>query len=285
MKIAALVVINIGLIVIAIKRRPILELGREIASSRELIWNLSKNDFKTKYAGSYLGITWAFIQPVVSIMVYWFVFQVGFRSAPVEDFPFVLWLISGLVPWFFFQEALMNVTNSFIEYSYLVKKVVFKISILPIVKMMSALFVHLFFILFAITVFIANGYYPDFYTLQVFYYMACLFILILGIGYSTSAIILFFKDLGQIISIFLQIGMWMTPIMWSFDMIPDKFQIIFKLNPMFYIVDGYRNSLINKIWFWQNIGMTIYFWGVTIFLFVLGTLVFKKLKIHFADVL
>ena len=105
------------------KIKKFLEIPMELLQNRHLIWNLSKNDFKTKYAGSYLGIVWAFVQPVVTILVYWFVFQVGFRSQEVVNFPFVLYLTCGMVPWFFFQDALNGGTTALIEYSYLVKKV------------------------------------------------------------------------------------------------------------------------------------------------------------------
>ena len=127
-----------------------MNLIKEFISSRKMLWKLSKNDFKTKYAGSYLGIFWAFVQPIITIAIYVFVFQVGFKAAPTDDgYPFVLYLIAGIIPWFFFAEALMNATNCLIEYSYLVKKVVFNISILPIIKIISSLFVHLFFIVIA----------------------------------------------------------------------------------------------------------------------------------------
>ena len=103
----------------------------------------------------------------------------------------------------------------------------------------------------------------------------------------TSAIVVFFKDLGQIINIILQIGVWMTPIMWNIDgmeLNPILITIL-KLNPMYYIVAGYRDSLINKAGFWEQPGMTIYYWILTIVLFIIGTKIFKKLKPHFADVL
>ena len=90
----------------------------KLAESKDLVLYLSKNDFKTKYAGSYMGIIWAFIQPLVTIVLYWFVFQVGLRSGDIGDTPFILWLMAGLIPWFFFQEALVNATNCFAEYSY-----------------------------------------------------------------------------------------------------------------------------------------------------------------------
>lgn len=260
-------------------------LAREIYNSKELMWKLAKNDFKTKYAGSYLGIFWAFVQPVVTVMIYWFVFQVGFKSAPVANFPFVLWLIAGMVPWFFFSEALLNATNSMMEYSYLVKKVVFKISVLPMVKVISSLFVHIFFIIFTFGIYGVYGYAPTPYSIQIVYYSLCTFILVLGLSYATCAIVIFFKDLGQIINIGLQIGMWMTPIMWSYTMITPQYQWILKINPMYYIVQGYRDSFIDHVWFWQRYNDTLYFWIITLGCFVAGTIIFKRLKVHFSDVL
>ncbi len=124
-------------------------LPAEIIKGRKMIYKLAKNDFRTKYAGSYLGIIWAFIQPVVTVLVYWFVFEVGFRAGEnTLPVPFVLYLIAGIVPWFFFQDGLIGGTKSMLEYSYLVKKVVFQISVLPVVKIISAVFVHLFFCTF-----------------------------------------------------------------------------------------------------------------------------------------
>ena len=183
----------------------------DIYKNRRLVAKLAKNDFKTRYAGSYLGIVWAFIQPVITILVYWFVFSVGFRSGTGDlGVPFVLYLVAGIVPWFFFQDALIGGTNSLLEYNYLVKKVVFNISVLPVVKIISAMFVHAFFVLFTIILYAAYGKFPDFYYLQIIYYSVCVFILVLGLSYATSAIVIFFRDLTQIINIVLQVGVWLT---------------------------------------------------------------------------
>ena len=255
--------------------------------NRKLIMNLAKNDFKTKYAGSYLGIVWAFVQPIVTILVYWFVFSVGLKAGNVSDYPFVLYLVSGIVPWFFFQDALNGGTNALMEYNYLVKKVVFKISVLPIVKMISALFVHAFFVVFSLVLCSLYGYTPSLETLQILYYSFCTFMLTLGLVYATSAIVVFFRDLTQIISIFLQVGVWLTPIMWDVNMLSNYPWLIklFKLNPMYYIVTGYRDSMLGHVWFWNHWGWTVYFWIVTVVLFALGSWIFKRLKPHFADVL
>lgn len=284
-KIVICIITTAVLLLVLKKGSGIKKLGRELYSNKTLIWNLSKNDFKTKYAGSYLGVIWAFVQPIVTVLVYWFVFQVGFKTAPIEDFPYVLWLICGLVPWFFFSDSILNSTNSMLEYSYLVKKVVFKISILPIIKIISALFVHLFFIVFTLVLFMGYGYKLDIYTLQVIYYTVCTFVLVLALSYATCSIVIFFRDFGQIINILLQIGVWMTPIMWPYTMISEGYRWILKVNPMYYIVEGYRDSLINKVWFWERFNQTIYFWVLTSAIFVIGTVIFKRLKVHFADVL
>lgn len=280
------IIIDLLAFILLEKSRSVLMIAQELNNNKILIWNLSKNDFKTKYAGSYLGIIWAFIQPIVTILLYWFVFEFGLRAgSPIKDVPFILWFVTGLIPWFFFQDALLNATNCMLEYSYLVKKVVFKISILPIVKIISAVFVHLVFIAFLFFVCFIYGFYPSQYTIQLIYYSLCTFFIALALSYATSAIVVFFKDLGQIINIFLQIGMWMTPIMWSYTIMPEKYQWILKLNPMYYIVEGYRDTFINHVWFFERYFQTVYFWIITLGLFVLGSIIFKRLKPHFADVL
>lgn len=260
---------------------------RELYQNKKLIWQLSKNDFKTRFAGSYLGIVWAFVQPIVTVVLYWFVFEKGLRAPSPANVPFVLWLLAGLVPWFFFSEAWNSGTVSMLDYQYLVKKVVFQIDILPAVKVFSALFVHVFFIVFTLILYACYGHFPDLYTIQIIYYSICVFVLALGISYITSAIICFFRDLMQIIGILLQIVMWVTPIMWNFNTIdmPGWLRKVFQLNPLFYIVQGYRDALADKVWFWQRPRYTLYFWGLTLIIFAIGVRIFRKLKVHFADVL
>ena len=266
-------------------RKKIYSFGLKLFCNRSLILDLARNDFKTRFAGSYLGIVWAFVQPVVTILVYWFVFQVGFRSGVKGDVPFVLWLAAGLVPWFFFNEALNSATSSLLDYSYLVKKVVFDIQIIPLVRILSALFVHLFFVLLIIFMFLLGGVYPDLTWIQLPYYSLCLILFTLGLSYATSALINFFRDLGQIIIVILQVGIWITPIMWDWEIIPLKLQWLFKINPMYYIVQGYRDALIYHRWFWNNTVMTVYFWGILFLVIWGGMAIFNKLRVHFADVL
>lgn len=268
----------------------------ELYKDRKLIWSLSKSDFKTRFAGVYLGTVWAFIQPIVMVIVYWFVFEKALGAAGAKTragitAPFVCWLMGGLMPWLFFQDAIIGGTNGLIEYSYLVKKVVFKISILPVVKVLSALFVHLFFVVLTLVICWAYGFPPDLYTLQVFYYGFCLIILVTGLCYITSAIVVFVRDMSQVVNILLTVGVWITPIMWNIQApemvakISPTLMFILKLNPMFYIVNGYRDAFLNKNCIWDYPQQTLYFWIMTLGLFWLGTTIFKKMRVHFADVL
>lgn len=294
LKVAVCIVVDIILFAAWRFRKTIWEIPREIVGNRRLILSLSKNDFKTKFAGSYFGIIWAFIQPIVTVLVYWFVFDKALNAGTQSTragitVPFVLWLVAGIVPWFFFSEVLTTGTNVLIEYNYLVKKVVFKISTLPIVKIISSLFVHLFFIAFTLILFACYQYFPGIYALQMLYYSFCMIMLSLGLIYATSAIVIFFRDLSQVISIILQVGMWVTPIMWNMDAMYGKVAPwllgLLKLNPMYYIVSGYRDSLINHIWFWNRPEITLYFWVVVAIVFGVGFGIFRRLQVHFADVL
>ena len=267
----------------------IVSLLKEIITKRKLIWDLAKADFRKRFVGSYFGVVWMFIQPIVTVLIYFFIFQVGFKSVPpVPGAPYVLWLVPGIVPWFFYSEAMNCGTNCLQEYSYLVKKVVFRVEILPIIKLISCLIVHGFFVIIMLAVYLCYGRVPMITWLQVIYYTFAASMLALGFGYLTSAINVFFKDMAQIVSICLQFGMWLTPIMYSETMFEQSHPMIvkaLKLNPFYYIVVGYRDSMLTGNWFFERPTLTLYFWGFTLVVLLAGLKVFKRLRPHFSDVL
>ena len=235
-----------------------------------------------------MGVIWAFIQPIVTIALYYFVFGTimkGARSSG-SDIPFVLFLTCGMVPWFFFSEALSTGTSALLEYSYLVKKVVFKISVLPIIKVFAALITHAFFIVLLMIVAILCGFYPNIHWIQILYYTGCTFVLALGICYTTCSLVVFVRDLGQLINVILQILVWATPIMWNIDMIQNPTLLsLLKLNPGVYIVTGYMDAIYGEMWFFERFYSTVYFWIACAVLFGFGAIIYKRLKPHFADVL
>ena len=257
----------------------------DVFKNKSLLVSLAVQDFRQRYLGNYLGIVWAFASPFITVFILFFVFQIGFRSAPSEGIPFIIWLISGMFPWFFLSESISAGSSSIIDKPYLVKKIVFKVSTLPVIKLITALFIHSFFLLLLFLMLVGYGFYPKLIWIQILYYLFATLILVLGISWITSSIVVFMKDMGQIVGILLQFGFWLTPIFWSDKIMPQKYLPFLKLNPAYYIVQGYRDSVLYNVWFWEKPYLTIYFWIATFFILVFGAFLFKRLQPHFADVL
>jgi lipopolysaccharide transport system permease protein/teichoic acid transport system permease protein len=251
------------------------------------IGQLVKRDFQNRYLASYIGLSWSFIQPVMSILVIWFALTYGLKIKTTDDggIPFIPWLICGMIPWFFISETINSSSMSLIEYSYLIKKTAFKVAIIPFIKIFSALIIHLFFIIIIAIFAMAYGFMPDIHWLQVIYLVFAALVLLTGLGWLFSAITVFVRDMTPIINVVISILFWATPIMWPYAKIGDQLRYLALLNPFFYIIEGYRYTFLEKQWMFQNIEMTIYFWCITIPIFITGALVFKKLTPHFADVL
>ena len=258
---------------------------KDLFANRQMFRDLVRNDMKSRYAGNVFGIIWAYIQPLVNLLVMWFVFQYGFRNSPVDDIEFILWYIAANVPWLFFSEAVVSSSNCLYEYGYLVKKVKFRTSILPLVKVLSAGIVHIFLMCFAVFMFLIYGYHPQWMWLQIIYYSLAELCLLAGLSWLISAVSVFIKDFAQLVNIVISIMFWMTPIFWSPNQMHSELLIIFKLNPVYYIVNGYRQSLIYNVPFWQDMGLTMYFWGITAVIFIAGAFIYNKLRPHFADLI
>lgn len=221
------------------------------------------------------------------MVILWFVFTVGLKAGPREDgISFFAWFFTASVAWNFLSDALIVSTSVFHEYSYLVKKISFKVAILPAVKLLSSLILHLIFLGILAVVLMLNGIFPNWYWLGVIYYLLAMMILLLGLGWIVSSLNVFVKDVGQIVGIVLQFGFWLTPIMWETKNIPEKYAYLIKLNPAYYITEGYRKAFLFRIPIWEEgIKQTVYFWGFTLVVLLCGILIFKKLRPHFGDVI
>jgi ABC-type polysaccharide/polyol phosphate export permease len=258
---------------------------RDIKDKRSIIYELVKRDLQQQYIGSYLGAIWILLQPLLFITVIYTVFTLGLRAgADLSDMPFSIYLVSGMVAWLHFSANLKENTDVIRSYSFLVKKVDFRLSVLPIVQMMSSLFVHVFLVIVAILLAWHQGYAPTFYTFQIIYYMCAMSVLLLGLGWMTASTSIFVSDVKKLVMVLIQFGFWLTPIFWNISKIPEKFRWIIELNPMYYIVTGYRDSIITQVPFWER-GNTIYFWCFTLVCLYLGISIYRKLRPHFAEVI
>ncbi|MFA5792089.1 MAG: ABC transporter permease [Candidatus Paceibacterota bacterium] len=258
---------------------------RELLNRRYLIYTLAKRDFQNQYTGSYFGVIWNFMQPIAFIFILWFVLSVGFNLRKVENTNHIFWLISGMICWLYFSEVFSTSTQIIQQYSFLIKKIDFSLGILPIVKIISAGANHFIFIFLTIIFGIFLDVMPTFYLIQIFYYAFALQILLLGLCWLASSTSIFVKDINNVVAIIVQFGFWLTPVFWSLDNVPQSYHWIIKLNPLSYLVTGYRDSLIYRIPFWEKPFETVYFWAVSLSILLIGALVFKRLRPHFAEVI
>ena len=258
---------------------------QEIFRQRQLIVAMARREIVSQYVGSFLGFLWTFIQPAVMLSVFWFIFSVGFRARPMSDVPFVVWLAAGMAPWFAFAAIVTSSATAIVQYAHLIKKTVFPVVILPVVKVATNMVSHGAFVLLLMVLLVFNGMNLSFYFFQAIYYYLCLCLLTLSIGYAVSALHVFARDVGQIVGVLMQVGFWGSAIFWDMSIMPEKVQAVLKLNPVYYVIQGYRDSFIAFVPFWERMGYTLYFWSITALLMVVGSIIFKKLQPQFADVL
>ncbi len=250
------------------------------------IWPLAKNDFKSRYSTSQLGMFWAFFRPIVMACVYILVFSLIARAAPVGGiYPYSLWMLPGLIVWFVFSESVSSGVNTLSEYSYLVKNIRFNISILPDVKVVAAFIIHCFFVALILLIYLLNGLPIKLNIIQLPYYMIATFYFTLSLTRIVCIAQPFFKDLSSAIEIILMVGVWLCPIMWDLNAIPAQYHVFFKANPLYHLVTGYRECYMGDLWVWNHWVQVLEFWVVTILLDLWGRRMFRRLSSQFADVI
>lgn len=250
-----------------------------------MVFDLAKNDFRREYAGSVLGFAWAFIQPLMFIAVLYVVFTVGLRANPAgAEMPFVVYLTVGMICWMYFATNLASITGVFLSYSFLINKVNFRLSVLPLVKLLSSVPTHLVLVGVAVGLAWKEGFAPTLYTLQLGYYFLCLFCLLYGVGLAASAANLFVRDVQRGIAVVVQFGFWATPVFWNPSILPERFEFWVRLNPVWYLVDGYRDSIVSQIGFWEKPVAGLIFWATVGLFWVVAMVVYRRLKPHFAEV-
>lgn len=267
---------------------PILTLAqffRQVLQHRDMIFALAVRDLQSRYIGTLGGILWAFIHPLAIVTVFYFVFAVGFRAQGPSNTPFILWFVCGLVPWFYFNDTLQAITNSITGNAHLVKKTIFPTEVLSLVHVISSLFPHLVFMLTLIgmLVFFNVPFLAE--RLLVAYYLVCTITLVLGLGWLLSALQVFYRDIAQALTIFLNLWFWATPIVWSQEIVPAAYRGLLSFNPIYYIAEGYRGLMIYNTTVWPNTQETAFFWSINLIIFFVGIYVFRRLKPEFADVI
>jgi ABC-type polysaccharide/polyol phosphate export permease len=251
---------------------------------RGVIWAMAKYDVSARYVGTIGGVLWAVLHPALTVVIYWFVFSVGFKAQGPAGMPFVLYFVSGLVPWLFFNEVLVSSMNAVTANASLIKKTVFPAEILPLVHLVSSSFTHgvLLVILSVLAWF--YGYGLKLTAIQIVYYYGALGCFLLGLSWLIGSLQVFHRDLSQAMTTVLSLWFWLTPVVWSAERIPSRFKLILEFNPIYYVVEGYR-SMITGVPLWLQWREALCFWLVTGPILLLGAYVFRRLKPEFAEML
>ena len=259
-------------------------LYRSAVGTARLLAGLARNDIRARFSGSFLGVLWAFLLPLITILVFWYVFQRGFRNPDVGGAPYILWFSAGYVPWIFLTDILTSGTRVYTDYACLVRKIPFRIRLLPMIRTLSACLVHLFFLFFLI--FMACVCRCSFSAAWcgLLYYSFCT----AALGWASIRILavfqVFFRDIAGAVSILVQIGFWITPILWNENTLSDEHvRLILRLNPARYIVQGCRRALLEGTSFLAEPRDALYFWTGMFLLCVAGHLIYDRLSPYLAD--
>jgi teichoic acid transport system permease protein len=250
-----------------------------------LIFRLSFYEVKGKYNMHYLGVFWQILNPAVQIAIYWFVFGLGIRGgAPVGGTPFFLWLLAGIVPWLFFSPTVTQASNSVHTKISLVSKMKFPVSILPSIRIVGNSFSFILMLIATVIILALNGKSSGIYLLQLPYYLLCLYVLLFGISLLLATLTTIIRDIANIVQSTMRVMMYMLPILWNVEeRLPEVVVTFLKLNPVFYLIDGFRNALIGGTWFYEDVAYMIYFWLFTILILFIGSSVHMKFRHKFVD--
>ncbi len=259
---------------------------KEQISSLYLIKRLSIYQVKSANNNNYLGLFWEFLNPLIQMSIYWFVFGLGIRGGQgVNGVPFVYWLSAGLVVWFFINPAMMQASKSIYTRLNMVSKMSFPMSVIPSFVIISNFYSHLILVGVITILFLVTGQGISIHYIQLIYYMFATFMLVFSLSLITSTLSTIVRDTQMIVQAIMRMLIYLTPILWTPERLPSIFQKIMQLNPFCYIVDGYRASLLGTSWFFQDINYMLYFWGFVLITFLIGATLHVKFRKHFADYL
>ncbi|BAY80994.1 ABC-2 type transporter [Calothrix parasitica NIES-267] len=271
--------------------RRILPISEQWWTKFDLLRTLVRRDLEARYKGSVLGNLWSLVNPLSQLLIYTYVFSVvlkvklSLRGLPAnENVSFGLWLFAGLLPWIAFSTGLVQSAGSVVGQPNLVKKVVFPLSLLPLVPIVSALIESSFGLMMLIfVVALSSG---TLHTTLAFLPLVWIpqLLLTAGFGYLAAGLTVFLRDIPQTLNVILNIWFYVTPIVYPITSIPESWQNwVLWLNPLAAIVEVYRDFvLMGEVKHWDELGIAFTISGIV---FIVGVFVYRRLRPAFADVL
>lgn len=245
--------------------------------------SLFLSDFKAKYLDSLLGLAWVFLEPLAMTLILSFVFRHGMKADGHKAVGFFPYIFAGMISYQFFSHTLNNGVNSIREYSFLVKKVYFPVYQIPVMKICSSTLLHLVMLFILSFILFYHDIHFSFYWLQIIPLFFLFFLFTLGILFMVSSLNVFVPDVRHIVSVLTQFLFYLSPVFWHLEDVPIKWHKLLVINPLYFFINGYRDSFLysRPIFNMEAIIPSL----VSIMLFILGVLVFFKVKKHFTDVI
>lgn len=254
------------------------------------IYCIAKYELLADMRDSKFGIFWNFASPAIQVFTYWLIFGIAWNRKPVGGIEYLPWLVIGYASWWFIQPCITQGCNAIFSKTNVITKMKFPVSVLPATICAKEFFNHCCMLIIAfVTVFVC-GYRPNLYWIGMFYYALCSFIFVESISMILSVLTMLWRDVKKLVTSLMRMLMYFSPVIWechfSDSVAHHNFlNFIMKLNPVYYIVNGYRDSVFYGKLFWQHPALTAYFWIVTILLFVFGCMLMHKFKSKFIDLI
>src|SRR5690625_1656511 len=256
-----------------------------------LIRRLSLYELKNKNRNNYLGMAWEIINPSIQILIYWFVFGSIRQRADVElsngeEIPFVLWLVSAFIVWIFFYQTTIQGSKSIYTRLRMLSKMNFPMSVIPNIVVFLNFYIHVAMLIITILVLHLTGFIINIYYIQLIYFTFGIFCLTFALSLITSTLSTIIRDVHMFLNATLRMLLYLSPILWQLTILEEPLPTLLKLNPLYYLIEGYRASLFGTEWYfvvhWQY---TLYFWGIVVLLFIFGSTLHVKFRRHFIDYL
>ncbi|TWD92402.1 teichoic acid transport system permease protein [Neobacillus bataviensis] len=267
--------------------KSLIQIIKENVSNFYLIIRLSLFELKSSNNSHYLGMFWEILNPMILVGIYWFVFGYGIRGGKdVGGIEFLPWMLCGIVVWFFMSQAIPQGSKSVYSRIKIISKMNFPLSVIPTFVITSKLYFHVVLVGIIIVILSIYGYTPTIYFLQFPYFLAGNFLLMISISLITSTLSTIIRDVQMLVQAAVRVLMYVTPILWSNENMSMHVKTLMKINPIYYIVEGYRSALLGTNWYIvDNQYYTLYFWGVVLVLLLLGSTLQVKFKERFVDYL
>jgi ABC-type polysaccharide/polyol phosphate export permease len=259
---------------------------RKLAFNRKLLMQLTRRDLTAAYSGSVVGNLWVIVDPLVYVLLTLVFFQFAIKGGDTGGVPYVAWVLPVIIFWTFVNTMLSSSVGSIREYGYLLRHRTFDMRLVSIIKLMSAGFVHMVLmaiVMLALFVFLRVP--ITLRTLGMPYFFLSMCCLLLAMSWLLAALGTFWKDIRNLLSIFLQLEFWISPIFWEPERFPKPIAFIMYVNPFYYPIHGYRQSILagdfgSHLWI-----MTAYFWVMVAAMTYVASRIFNRLSRSFGDVI